>query len=355
MTLLTLTRDILLTHRFYLAVSALLVLFEISANILIIQRVPYTEIDWKAYMQEVQGVLDGERNYLNLEGDTGPLVYPAGFVWIYQVLFRITSSGSNIRLAQYIFVAIYIATLTVVMAIFKTARVPPVLLVLLVVSKRAHSIYVLRLFNDTVAMLFAYAAIYVMASSKRLSRLSAVLFSLGVSVKMNVQLMLPGAAFIWWRQGGLPAVLTQVLIIVVTQIALAAPFLASYPKEYLSRAFDFGRQFDFTWTVNWRFVGKDVFLSQPFSALLLAVHLALLALLGLVLWPKLSQSSAWAIIKGGLMPANKQHVSRPSAEEIVAVVFTSNFVGVVCARSLHYQFYSWYFHMLPHLLHLAQL
>ncbi|KAJ1881631.1 dolichyl-P-Man:Man(5)GlcNAc(2)-PP-dolichol alpha-1,3-mannosyltransferase [Coemansia sp. RSA 486] len=167
--------------------------------------------------------------------------------------------------------------------------------------------------------------------------------------------MLPGAAFVWWRQGGLPAVLAQVLIIVVTQVALAAPFLASYPKEYLSRAFDFGRQFDFTWTVNWRFVGKDVFLSQPFSALLLAVHLALLALLGLVLWPKLSQSSAWAIIKGGLMPANKQHVSRPSAEEIVAVVFTSNFVGVVCARSLHYQFYSWYFHMLPHLLHLAQL
>ncbi|KAJ1844925.1 dolichyl-P-Man:Man(5)GlcNAc(2)-PP-dolichol alpha-1,3-mannosyltransferase, partial [Coemansia sp. RSA 486] len=306
-------------------------------------------------MQEVQGVLDGERNYLNLEGDTGPLVYPAGFVWIYQVLFRITSSGSNIRLAQYIFMAIYMATLTVVMAIFKTTRMPPVLLVLLVISKRVHSIYVLRLFNDTVAMLLAYAAIYAMASSKRLSRLSAVLFSLGVSVKMNVQLMLPGAAFIWWRQGGLPAVLTQVLIIVVTQIALAAPFLASYPKEYLSRAFDFGRQFDFTWTVNWRFVGKDIFLSQPFSVLLLAVHLALLALLGLVLWPKLSQSSAWAIIKGGLMPADKTHARRPSAEEIVAVVFTSNFVGIVCARSLHYQFYSWYFHMLPHLLHLAQL
>lgn len=28
-----------------------------------------TEIDWKAYMQEVKGFLDGERDYLNLRGD----------------------------------------------------------------------------------------------------------------------------------------------------------------------------------------------------------------------------------------------------------------------------------------------
>lgn len=44
-----------------------------------------TEIDWVAYMQEVKGFLDGERNYLNLRGDTGPLVYPAGFVYAYSV------------------------------------------------------------------------------------------------------------------------------------------------------------------------------------------------------------------------------------------------------------------------------
>lgn len=44
-----------------------------------------TEIDWVAYMQEVEGFLDGERNYRNLRGDTGPLVYPAGFVYVYSV------------------------------------------------------------------------------------------------------------------------------------------------------------------------------------------------------------------------------------------------------------------------------
>jgi alpha-1,3-mannosyltransferase len=34
-----------------------------------------TEIDWIAYMQEVTGVLGGELDYLNLKGDTGPLVW----------------------------------------------------------------------------------------------------------------------------------------------------------------------------------------------------------------------------------------------------------------------------------------
>jgi len=34
-----------------------------------------TEIDWKAYMQEVEGFLGGEHDYVKLRGDTGPLVY----------------------------------------------------------------------------------------------------------------------------------------------------------------------------------------------------------------------------------------------------------------------------------------
>ncbi len=47
-------------------------------------------------MQEVEGFINGERNYLNLKGDTGPLVYPAGFVYVFSVLYWITDSGKSI-------------------------------------------------------------------------------------------------------------------------------------------------------------------------------------------------------------------------------------------------------------------
>ena len=59
----------------YFHLFALLILIgEALLGLAIIWRVPYTEIDWVAYMQEVAGVLGGERDYLKLRGDTGPLV-----------------------------------------------------------------------------------------------------------------------------------------------------------------------------------------------------------------------------------------------------------------------------------------
>lgn len=39
-----------------------------------------TEIDWVAYMEEVEGVVNGTWDYIKLRGGTGPLVYPAGTV-----------------------------------------------------------------------------------------------------------------------------------------------------------------------------------------------------------------------------------------------------------------------------------
>ncbi|ONK70221.1 uncharacterized protein A4U43_C05F31510 [Asparagus officinalis] len=39
-----------------------------------------------------------------------------------------------------------------------------------------------------------------------------------------------------------------------------------------------------------------------------------------------------------------------SKEHIVTLMFVGNFIGIMCARSLHYQFYSWYFFSLPFLL-----
>jgi alpha-1,3-mannosyltransferase len=82
-----------------------------------------TEIDWTAYMQQVTQYLAGERDYTQIYGGTGPLVYPAAHVYIYDLLYRVTDRGTDIPFAQIIFGVLYLMTLAVVMACYRNAKV----------------------------------------------------------------------------------------------------------------------------------------------------------------------------------------------------------------------------------------
>lgn len=46
-----------------------ILLVELVLNVLVVQRVRYTEIDWRAYMQECEGFLNGTTNYAELRGE----------------------------------------------------------------------------------------------------------------------------------------------------------------------------------------------------------------------------------------------------------------------------------------------
>ena len=58
-------------------------------------------------MEEVGGFLAGERDYTKLKGGTGPLVYPAGFVYLYSFLRKVTLG--SVRPAQWCFAGVYLA------------------------------------------------------------------------------------------------------------------------------------------------------------------------------------------------------------------------------------------------------
>ena len=73
-------------------------------------------------MQEVEGVLNGTWNYSELKGDTGPLVYPAGFVYFFGILYYITDCGKNILLAQHIFAGFYLINLALVFRIYSKSK-----------------------------------------------------------------------------------------------------------------------------------------------------------------------------------------------------------------------------------------
>ncbi|KAM6444000.1 dol-P-Man:Man(5)GlcNAc(2)-PP-Dol alpha-1,3-mannosyltransferase [Liasis olivaceus] len=338
---------VLFEPRFTPLVAACLCLAEVGVNLWVIRRVAYTEIDWKAYMDEVEGVVNGTLDYTQLKGDTGPLVYPAGFVYIFMGLYYATGRGTNIRLAQYFFAALYLATLLLVFRIYsRTNKVPPyVFFFMCCASYRIHSIFVLRLFNDPVAMAILFVAVNLFLEDSW--SWGCFCFSLAVSVKMNILLFAPGLLFLLLQRFGLRGALPKLAICAVLQIALGLPFLMENPVGYVARSFDLGRQFLFKWTVNWRFLPEEVFQHRAFHLALLTLHLTVLALFALNRWHR-SDENILYLLKD---PAKrKKHPEPLSANHIIFTLFTSNFIGICFSRSLHYQFYVWYFHTLPYLL-----
>lgn len=305
---------------------------------------PDTEIDWRAYMQQVSQVLSGERNYLKISGSTGPLVYPAGHVWIYSLLSYITDDGTDIPQAQLLFAELYLATLAVVIACYVHARAPPYILPLLVLSKRLHSIYVLRLFNDGWAVLGLWFAILMFQMGH--VRVGALAFSLGLAVKMSLLLAMPAVVVLLYMMQGPWGAVSSLFVMVQYQVLVAWPFLLKYPKEYLGRAFEFNRVFMFKWTVNWRFVGEETFLSKEFSTALLVMHASLLALFVTTRWIRPTRMSLWQIATSffGHAPSKQQQEAmarRLTPDFVLCTIMSANAIGILCARSLHYQFYAW--------------
>lgn len=328
-------------------------------------------------------------------GDTGPLVYPAGFVYIYSILYYITSQGRNIYLAQYIFLVFYLIQTLLTFRIFiKTAKIPPYALVLTTItSYRIHSIYVLRLFNDPIAVLLFYISLNLFISNKWY--LGSLIFSLAVSVKMNILLYAPCLLIAYLTNLSLIETGLNLLICGIVQLILGLPFLYCNPISYLRGSFDLGRIFDHKWTVNYRFLSRDVFENRVFHLILLTLHILLLLVFLPLLRRYLSSYSKLRTVteevkiqlheeqlrkiaekkkeneklskkeKLFIESFEKQLKEQSGHEEIdeskfqeklakvtqlfVLPFFVTNFIGMMCARSLHYQFYSWYFHSLVYL------
>jgi len=126
-------------------------------------------------------------------------------------------------------------------------------------------------------------------------------------------------------------------------VLLGLPFLLENAFSYITMAFNLGRQFLFQWTVNWRFLPEWLFLNRYFHISLLVCHLTILLLFYLFKWRRKSETLQCYFRRPF------QRISL-SADQIVYVLFVSNFIGMTFSRSLHYQFYVWYFHTLPFLL-----
>ena len=158
-------------------------------------------------------------------------------------------------------------------------------MLLLGLSKRVHSIYMLRLFNDPIAMCLFYASLVLFFSNNLIvRRLSPVLYSCALSIKMNILLFFPALGILWVKSFGISRTIGFVVTVLACQILLALPFLFEDAPSYVGRSFDFGRKFLYQWTVNWKFISPELFLSSEFAISLLFCHIATLLLFAHSVW-----------------------------------------------------------------------
>ncbi|MCJ1482144.1 dolichyl-P-Man:Man(5)GlcNAc(2)-PP-dolichol alpha-1,3-mannosyltransferase [Schaereria dolodes] len=332
--------------------SALLLSVDACLCAVIIWKIPYTEIDWQAYMQQVSQYLDGERDYTLIKGGTGPLVYPAAHVYIYSALYYLTDGGKNILLAQSLFALLYLGILSIVFGVYRMARAPPYIFPLLILSKRLHSLFMLRLFNDCFAVGALFVAIY--AYQRRIWTVGTIAYSWGVGIKMSLLLALPGVCVVLEQALPFQRLVKSIILMVQLQCILAFPFLPKNASGYLARSFQFTRQFLFKWTVNWRFIGEETFLSPNFSTLLAAANLSLLALFVITRWKRPTGRSISQLVERSLTPIpvemKHQIYLRITPTFMLTTILSSVATGMLCARSLHYQFYAYIAWSTPFLL-----
>lgn len=369
------------------AVLPVVVCFSSIACKVIISKVSYTEIDFSTYMQQIDMVNDGALDYSVIHGDSGPIVYPAGFVQVYQALHWLTDGGADLRLGQLAFGYLFSLTILLTCVVYIMAGgVPPWTLFLLVASKRLYSIYVLRLFNDCFTTVGILAVIMVLQqaafwsnvlSDSMMFMMCAVatdVYSMALSVKMNVLLYLPALVVVlFFLLGERPLRLAAVLTIIpLVQVLVGWRFLlplfwdeeASHLRRtYLTHAFDFSRKFLYEWTVNWRFVPEHVFDSPTFANSLLALHVVVLLVFTVTRFcnKSLTQKPLKQLVIDAFAHPTSKTVSpdnlllgRERGPKLVLLIFAvTNLIGVLFARSLHYQFLSWYCWLVPFLLHMA--
>ena len=257
----------------------LLLLLDLLLSCFIIRKISFTNIDFEAYMEEVEPVLArGETNYSNLNAGTGPIAYPAGFVYVYAVISFVTNGGKTLWIAQGIFLMFQMVTDWVLAQLYILGEAPLWTLGLALFSKRVHSIFLLRLFNDALAAGIGYASLLLLLQDRQILACAALSFA--VSVKIGPLLYWAPFGLRLVLQGGWSRAVPKVVFMLGIQILLAIPFLVKDAGSYARRAFGGPGDLQQVWSVNWKFVPAEVFYHKWFPAVLATMYgVSLLAFL----------------------------------------------------------------------------
>lgn len=116
---------------------------------------------------------------------------------------------------------------------------------------------------------------------------------------MSAILYLPGIVVILFRRKGILDLLRYLSTILAVQVMVAMPFINEDGWAYFQTAFDLGRVFLYKWTVNWRFLSEETFLSSSWATGLLIGHASVLIAFGVFRWSQ-PDGGVWSLVSRGL-------------------------------------------------------
>ena len=285
------------------------------------------------------------------------MVYPAGHVYQFSIIYFFYINGiyyfnfsPNGNFSRFLYLFLFLIMNYI---LFKIYDVLPKkdrwIKIFLVIAKQLKRAIIILRTNDSFSMIPLYLCLYFLINNQKKRLYYATLwYVLALSSKANVLLFLPGLLYIFTKIKGPLFALIQLLIIILSQLIIGLPFIIVNATNYFSKSFDFSRIFEHSNSMNWSLVPEVIFYDPLFHKILFAAHLILLLVFLLFKWEKLSfkifkdlRLNEWSF-QMKTIPLNKVFVVR--------VMFISNFIGILCFRSLHFQFLIWFYGSLPFLI-----
>ena len=182
-----------------------------------------------------------------------------------------------------------------------------------------------------------------------------------MSVKIHVLLFLPALLLNLNYHFGLIKTLLSVAFIGVAQLLIGLKWIMVFPQSYFAKVFEFNRgigkspgQFAYSESVNWQFVSEAVMTSKVFGNFLLASHLLLLLVFLFGKWSHPARGLGAWLTELRLNELGNTRAKPLNPRFVALSMFACNMIGILCLRSMHSQFYTWYQQTMPLLLLFAE-
>ena len=307
------------------------------------------EVDWRSYVEIIEKIINGEYDYDLLKGENGYCVYPAAFVYQFYLIYYLTLKGSPL-LSLFLFMFLYFIMIYIIFKVYDSV-IPKEyqwIKIFVIISTPMQKAMINHRFNDGLAMIQLYLCLYFLINNQKKGLYYATFFyAFALNTKTNILLFLPGLLYTFTKIRGPLFCVIQLIIIILCHLIIGYPFISVNAASYFGKTFDFSREFLYFETLNWQFLPEEIFHSKTFYKILMIAHLSLLLIFLLFKWEKISIN----IFKDLRLNDWSSDMKVVSMNKIfiVRVMFICNLIGVLCFRSLHYQFIIWFFASLPFL------